>query len=349
MSESPRPRPGDPRDPGLSRRQRLVATTRRSTSSSTSAALEEFPTNTLPGFTEQLLAAAARPAGALLLPRPHGRLRRAAQRGHLARPRHRARRPRAPAGRRPRHPARQDPPGQGRARAATTSSTGTSTSRSASRPAGSPYGWSTTWSRPTPTSTSSRSSSRSSSAPSAPRSARRRRRSSTRRCRRDIPWIRLNQYSLVQLGQGVHAEADPGHHDLGDQRDRRRRRLRQGPHHPAARRRRAAGARSRSRCAPPTRRCAAAKRIGYPVVVKPLDGNHGRGVCLDLQDEDDVREAFPIAEEQSRRGWVIVESFVTGKDYRCLIIDGRMAAIAERVPAHVIGDGTQHRRAARRR
>ena len=83
-----------------------------------------------------------------------------------------------------------------------------------------------------------------------------------------------------------------------------------------------------------------AKRIGYPVVVKPLDGNHGRGVCLNLMDEDDVREAFAIAKEQSRRGWVVVESFVTGKDYRCLIIDGKVAAIAERVPAHVIGDGT---------
>jgi cyanophycin synthetase len=75
-------------------------------------------------------------------------------------------------------------------------------------------------------------------------------------------------------------------------------------------------------------------------VLKPLDGNHGRGVCLDLQSEADVRAAFPIAEEQSRRGWVIVESFITGKDYRCLIIDGRMAAIAERVPASVTGDGT---------
>ncbi|MGH3345963.1 MAG: cyanophycin synthetase, partial [Nocardioides sp.] len=83
-----------------------------------------------------------------------------------------------------------------------------------------------------------------------------------------------------------------------------------------------------------------ANRIGYPVVVKPLDGNHGRGVCLDLQDDAAVREAFPIAEDQSRRGWVIVESFVTGKDYRCLIIDGRMVAIAERVPAHVVGDST---------
>src|SRR6476646_223246 len=84
---------------------------------------------------------------------------------------------------------------------------------------------------------------------------------------------------------------------------------------------------------------AAARRIGFPVVVKPLDGNHGRGVCLDLRNDDDVREAFPIAEAQSRRGVCIVESLVLGKDYRCLIIDGRMAAIAERVPASVTGDG----------
>src|SRR6185295_288551 len=58
-----------------------------------------------------------------------------------------------------------------------------------------------------------------------------------------------------------------------------------------------------------------------------------------LQDADDVREAFPVAKDQSRRGWVIVESYITGRDYRCLIIDGRLAAVAERVPAHVVGDG----------
>jgi cyanophycin synthetase len=85
---------------------------------------------------------------------------------------------------------------------------------------------------------------------------------------------------------------------------------------------------------------AAARRIGFPVVVKPLDGNHGRGVGLDLMSDDDVRAAFVVAQEESRRGWIIVESFITGKDYRCLIVGGRMQAIAERVPAHVVGDGT---------
>ena len=54
-------------------------------------------------------------------------------------------------------------------------------------------------------------------------------------------------------------------------------------------------------------------------------------VCLNLADADAVREAFPVAQDQSRRGWVIVENFVTGRDYRCLIINGRMEAIAERV------------------
>ncbi|HEX4685299.1 MAG TPA: cyanophycin synthetase [Nocardioides sp.] len=156
---------------------------------------------------------------------------------------------------------------------------------------------------------------------------------------RDIPWIRLNQYSLVQLGQGVHgkriratmtSETSSIAVDVASDKDLTTKLLG------------AAGlpvpkqesVRSADRAA------AAARRIGFPVVLKPLDGNHGRGVCLNLQSEDDVRAAYPTAEEQSRRGVCIVESFITGKDYRCLIIDGRMVAIAERVPASVTGDGT---------
>ena len=62
-------------------------------------------------------------------------------------------------------------------------------------------------------------------------------------------------------------------------------------------------------------------------------------MCLDLGGPDAVRAAFVIAEGESRRGSVMVESFITGRDYRCLIVGGRMQAIAERVPAHVVGDG----------
>ena len=84
-----------------------------------------------------------------------------------------------------------------------------------------------------------------------------------------------------------------------------------------------------------------ARRIGYPVVLKPLDGNHGRGVAINLNSEEEVRAAFEEAYDQSRRGYVLVESFITGKDYRVLVVGGQMIAIAERVPAHVIGDGTK--------
>jgi cyanophycin synthetase len=156
---------------------------------------------------------------------------------------------------------------------------------------------------------------------------------------RDIPWIRLNQYSLVQLGQGVHAKRIRATMtsatsaiavDIASDKDLTTRLLG------------AAGLPVPKQESVRTvdQAVAVARRIGFPVVVKPLDGNHGRGVCLDLGDEDAVREAFPIARDESRRGNVIVESFVTGKDYRCLIIDGRLTAVAERVPAHVVGDGT---------
>ena len=84
-----------------------------------------------------------------------------------------------------------------------------------------------------------------------------------------------------------------------------------------------------------------ATRIGFPCVIKPLDGNHGRGVQLDLRSEDDVRVAWPLALRESRSGDVVVESYIHGNDYRCLVIGGRVAAIAERVPASVVGDGTK--------
>ncbi|GAB3594227.1 cyanophycin synthetase [Angustibacter peucedani] len=156
---------------------------------------------------------------------------------------------------------------------------------------------------------------------------------------RDIPWIRLNEHSLVQLGQGVHQQRIRATMtsmtgalavDIAGDKELTARLLSSaGLPVPGTESVRSAAA-----------AVAIADRLGYPVVVKPLDGNHGRGVCLDLQDADEVREAFEVAQEESRRGWVVVESMVTGRDYRCLIIGGRMQAIAERVPAHVVGDGT---------
>ena len=82
-----------------------------------------------------------------------------------------------------------------------------------------------------------------------------------------------------------------------------------------------------------------ARRIGYPVVLKPLDGNHGRGVCINLTTPEEVAEAFATAASESRAKSVIVETYLTGKDYRILVVNNEVVAVAERVPAHVVGDG----------
>ena len=86
---------------------------------------------------------------------------------------------------------------------------------------------------------------------------------------------------------------------------------------------------------------AAAGRIGYPVVLKPLDGNHGRGVFINLASEAAVRADFAHAAAGSRNGAIIVERYVVGKDYRILVVAGEVVAVAERVPAHVVGDGAR--------
>ncbi len=155
---------------------------------------------------------------------------------------------------------------------------------------------------------------------------------------RDIPWMRLNEGSLIQLGQGKYQQRIRATMtsmtsalavDIASDKKMTNQLLA------------AAGL--------PVPRSevvrnaddavAAAGRIGFPVVTKPLDGNHGRGVGLNLADEKSIRVGFERALEQSRDGRVVVETFVKGNDYRMLVVDGHMVAIAERVPAHVLGDG----------
>jgi cyanophycin synthetase len=82
-----------------------------------------------------------------------------------------------------------------------------------------------------------------------------------------------------------------------------------------------------------------ADREGYPVLLKPLDANHGRGISGALESADAVREAYEIASRFGRR--VVVERFIRGRDHRVLVVNGRVVACAERVPAHVTGDGRQ--------
>ncbi len=76
---------------------------------------------------------------------------------------------------------------------------------------------------------------------------------------------------------------------------------------------------------------------GYPIVIKPLDGNHGRGITIDINSWDEAEKAYDLAKVVSRA--VIVERFYRGRDHRVLVVNGKLVAVAERVPAHVIGDG----------
>jgi cyanophycin synthetase len=155
---------------------------------------------------------------------------------------------------------------------------------------------------------------------------------------RDIPWLRLDEHSLVQLGQGVH-----------------QRRIRATMTSETA----VLGTDIASDKALTSRLLAAAglpvpgttvvknldeaqrvaRKLGYPVVLKPVDGNHGRGVGLDIRDDDALVVAYENARAAARRGGVVVERFVAGADHRLLVVGGRLVAAALRRPAHVIGDG----------
>ena len=155
---------------------------------------------------------------------------------------------------------------------------------------------------------------------------------------RDIPYIRLDRYSLVQLGQGVHqrriratmtSQTSAIAVDIASDKSLTNQLLNSAGL-PVPRSQMVRGEEEA---------VAAARSLGFPVVLKPLDGNHGRGVNLDLRSDDDVRRAFPIARAQSRGGDLVVETYVAGNDYRVLVIGGKLAAVAQRMPAGVTGDG----------
>ncbi|TRU20111.1 MAG: cyanophycin synthetase [Microcystis aeruginosa Ma_MB_S_20031200_S102] len=78
---------------------------------------------------------------------------------------------------------------------------------------------------------------------------------------------------------------------------------------------------------------------GFPIVIKPLDGNHGRGISIDVKNQQEAEEAYDLASSASKTRSVIVERYYKGTDHRILVINGKVAAVAERIPAHVVGDG----------
>jgi cyanophycin synthetase len=153
---------------------------------------------------------------------------------------------------------------------------------------------------------------------------------------RDIPWIRLNERSLVQLGHGkfqrriqATVTSETKHIAVEIASDKRlTNQILSDLGLPVPKQMRVRG---------PNDCVEAAERLGYPVVVKPLDGNHGKGVSINLRTAEQVRTAFEQAYEFS--SVVIVETFQEGHDYRILVVNGKVLAVAQRVPGHVVGDG----------
>lgn len=153
---------------------------------------------------------------------------------------------------------------------------------------------------------------------------------------RDIPFIRLDSQSLVQLGYGknqVRFRATMSDRtssiavDLASNKDATKRML--------------------SEAAIPVAKGLCISResevdeviakVGFPLVFKPLDGNHGKGASINVKTREEALAAFAHAKQYSRK--VIAEKFITGYDFRVLVINNRFIAAALREPAHVTGDG----------
>jgi len=80
------------------------------------------------------------------------------------------------------------------------------------------------------------------------------------------------------------------------------------------------------------------EEIGYPVILKPLDASHGRGISGKIDTEEALKEAWNDAREFGNR--IVIEQYAEGRDHRVLVINGKVVACAERIPARVVGDGT---------
>ncbi|MFZ4671001.1 MAG: cyanophycin synthetase [Flavobacterium sp.] len=156
---------------------------------------------------------------------------------------------------------------------------------------------------------------------------------------RDIPWIRLGTNSLVQLGYGVNqmrfqatitCKTSSIAVDIACNKEETKRMLDLASI-PVA---------SGGICVDEEDLENTIKKIGYPIVIKPLDGNHGKGASINVVTWEDAVSGLAYAQKYSRR--VIVEKFITGFDFRVLIIDNKLVAAAKREPAHVKGDGKQN-------
>ncbi|MBC7940322.1 MAG: cyanophycin synthetase, partial [Chitinophagaceae bacterium] len=153
---------------------------------------------------------------------------------------------------------------------------------------------------------------------------------------RKIPWLRLNEQSLIQLGHGKYQQRIQATVtgrtsyiavELAQDKEETNKILgNQGLPVPRQELVRSA-----------ERAVRAAERLGYPVVTKPYNGNHGRGISIGLKSADEVRAGFDSAAEHASA--VIVETYLQGDDHRLLVVNGELVAATRRTPGRVVGDG----------
>ena len=153
---------------------------------------------------------------------------------------------------------------------------------------------------------------------------------------RGIPWLRLNQQSLVQLGHGKYQQRIQATvtgrtpHiavELASDKEETNKIL-ASLGLPVPR---------QELVTSQTDALKAARKLGGPVVLKPYNGNHGRGITINVSADDDIRAGFEAAQEHSRS--VIVETCLAGDDHRLLVVNGQLVAATRRTPGHVVGDG----------
>lgn len=153
---------------------------------------------------------------------------------------------------------------------------------------------------------------------------------------RGIPWIRLNRHSLVQLGYGVNQKriqatvasttSSIAVEIACDKEDTKNLLEAQAIPVPSGKIIRDENGLKD-----------AIDDLKYPLVIKPLNGNHGRGATINIINWEQATEALAIAKKISRS--VIVEKYITGYDHRILVIDYKFICAAQRKPAAVVGDG----------
>lgn len=154
---------------------------------------------------------------------------------------------------------------------------------------------------------------------------------------RKIPWIRLGTSSLIQLGYGVNQmrfqatiTCNTSHIavDIACNKQATKQMLEKASV-PVAK---------GGICTDPEGLESIINNIGFPVVIKPLNGNHGRGASINVKTKEDAETGFEFARKISNK--VIVEKYIEGFDYRLLVINNKLIAAAKRIPALVKGNGT---------